>query len=52
MWLLRYLSVGVDCKFVVMGYSGGMEFTDYMVWKLVIFASLAFIWGLIFAKRK
>lgn len=29
-----------------------MEYTDYMLWKLAVFAGLAFVWGLIFAKRK
>lgn len=23
-----------------------MEFTDYMIWKLVAFAVLAFVWGI------
>jgi len=30
----------------------GMEYTDYMMWKLGVMAALAFLWGLIFAKRK
>jgi hypothetical protein len=34
------------------GYTDGMEFTDYMLWKLGIITALAFLYGLIFGKRR
>jgi hypothetical protein len=42
----RFECGGYGVRWVARAYDARMEFTDYMLWKLIGMAVLAFCWGL------